>query len=91
VRAFFLRSNYQPMNAPKSLEEIKNDPCQGINSLDHWTPLKEDDGTVQEFNVPYMPFVTPFALNRQTSPPPLSCSLSLFSISLFVLSFVPLC
>ncbi len=80
------RSNYQPMNAPKSPEEIKNDPCQGINSLDHWTPLKEDDGTVQEFNVPYMPFVTPFALNRQ----PLPCSLSFF-ISLFVLSCVPLC
>lgn len=59
-------SNYQPMNAPKSLEEIKNDPCKGINSLDHWTPLKEDDGTVQEFNVPYMPFVTPFALNSAT-------------------------
>jgi hypothetical protein len=75
------------MNAPKSLEEIKNDPCKGINSLDHWTPIKEDDGTVQEFNVPYMPFVTPFALNRQS---PLSSSLSLF-MSLFVLSFVPLC
>jgi hypothetical protein len=64
------------MNAPKSPEEIKNDPCQGINSLDHWTPLKEDDGTVQEFNVPYMPFVTPFALNRQ--PLPFSCSFVLY-------------
>jgi hypothetical protein len=62
-------SNYQPINEPKTLEEIKSEPCKGINSLDHWTPLKADDGTVQEFNVPYMPFVTPFALSRCRAPP----------------------